>query len=83
MADFMYLIFIIWNYLWILGILCIFLRSDYKEVLIAIFSMPLQTNLFLIIVSGLIIYVFIPLTIPYSLKQIIHNADNKGDNEKK
>jgi len=81
MADFMYLIFIIWNYLWILGILCIFLRSDYKEVLIEIFSMPLQNNLFLIIVSGLIIYVFIPLTIPYSMKEIIYNKNN--DNDKK
>jgi hypothetical protein len=81
MADFMYLIFIIWNYLWILGILCIFLRSDYKEVLIEIFSMPLQNNLFLIIVSGLIIYVCIPLTIPYSMKEIIYNKNN--DNDKK
>lgn len=80
MADLFYTIFIIWNYLWILGMLCLLLRSDYKETIIEIFSMMIQTNIFLILLSGLIIYVFIPLTIPYSLKQIIFKED---DNDKK
>lgn len=82
MADLFYTIFIIWNYLWVLGMLCLLLRSDYKETIIEIFSMMIQTNIFLILLSGLIIYVFIPLTIPYSLKQIIY-TDKKDDNDKK
>ena len=45
-ADLFYTIFIIWNYLWILGILCLLLRSDYKETIIEIFSMIIQKKYF-------------------------------------
>lgn len=79
MADLFYTIFIIWNYLWILGMLCLLFRSDYKETIIEIFSMMIQTNIFLILLSALIIYVFIPLTIPYSFKQIIFRDKNDDD----
>ena len=79
MADLFYTIFIIWNYLWILGILCILLRADFKEVLIDIFSMMIQTNFFFILVSALLIYIFIPLTIPHSIKSIINNKNDKED----
>jgi hypothetical protein len=77
MADLFYTIFTIWNYLWILGILCLLFRSDYKETIIEIFSTMIQKNIFLILLSGLIIYIFIPLTIPYSFKSII----NKNEEE--
>ena len=74
-ADLFYTIFIIWNYLWILGILCLLLRSNYKETIIEIFSMIIQTNIFLILVSALLIYIFIPLTIPHSIKSIINKNE--------
>jgi hypothetical protein len=82
MADLFYTIFIIWNYLWILGVFCLLLRSDYKEIIIEIFSTIIQKNIFLILVSGLIIYVFIPLTIPYSFKSIINkNEEDKNEED--
>ena len=74
-ADLFYTIFIIWNYLWILGVFCLLLRSDYKETIIEIFSMIIQTNIFLILVSALLIYIFIPLTIPNSIKSIINKNE--------
>jgi hypothetical protein len=77
MADLFYTIFIIWNYLWILGILCILLRADFKQVLIDVFSMMLQTNIFFILVSALLIYIFIPLTIPHSIKSIINKNEEQ------
>ena len=82
MADLFYTIFIIWNYLWILGVFCLLLRSDYKETIIEIFSMIIQKNIFLILISGLMIYVFIPLTIPYSFKSIINkNEEDKNEED--
>ena len=82
MADLFYTIFIIWNYLWILGILCLLFRSDYKETIIEIFSTMIQKNIFLILLSGLIIYIFIPLTIPYSFKSIINkNEEDKNEED--
>jgi hypothetical protein len=79
MADLFYTIFIIWNWVWVLGVLCIFLRKDYKEVLIEMFSMLIQTNLFFILVSALLLYIFIPFTIPHSIATLIKDKKDNDD----
>ena len=69
--ELFYAIFVIWNLLWVFGLLCIFLRPDNKEVLVELFVMLVQKNIFLILISILLIYIFIPLTIPYSIKELL------------
>lgn len=78
MADLFYTIFVIWNWIWVFGLLCIFLRKDHKEVLIELFSMLIQDRLFFILVSILLLYVFIPFTIPHSIASLINE---KKDND--
>lgn len=78
MADLFYTIFVIWNWIWVFGLLCIFLRKDYKDVLIELFSMLIQDRLFFILVSILLLYVFIPFTIPHSIASLINE---KKDND--
>ncbi|MGI9215139.1 MAG: hypothetical protein ACR2HS_05825 [Gammaproteobacteria bacterium] len=78
MGDLFYTIFIIWNWLWVIGLLFIFLRKDYKDVLVELFSMLIQDSLFFIFVSVLLLYLFIPFTIPHSIGSLINE---KKDND--
>lgn len=81
MADLFYTLFIIWNLLWLFGLICIFLRADNKIILVELFSMLVQPNIFLILISILLIYTFIPLTIPYSIRTLLNEKKEDKEDE--
>ena len=81
MAELIYTAFVIWNLLFVFAVLCILLRRDYKYVIMEIFSMLIQPNIFLFLVSVIIIYVFVPLTTPYSISALINEKKEKEDDE--
>lgn len=63
--------FFIWNVLLLLSIALMFLRKDWKEMFEDIFYQLLSPNVLIFIVMIFVIYVFLPLTIPYSIKNIL------------
>jgi hypothetical protein len=48
-----------------------FLRKDWREMFDDIFYQLLSPNVLIFIVMIFVIYVFLPLTIPYSIKNIL------------
>jgi hypothetical protein len=81
MAELLYTAFVIWNLLFVFAVICIFLREDYKIVLSEVFGMLIQPNIFLFLVSVMILYVFIPLTTPYSISALIKEKKEKKDDQ--
>lgn len=67
--------FFIWNVLLLLSIALMFLRKDWKEMFEDIFYQLLSPNVLIFIVMIFVIYVFLPLTIPYSIKNILGIKD--------
>jgi hypothetical protein len=70
--------FTIWNICLILSVILIFFRTDHLKVLSEIKSYIFYRALPLLILSLLLLYVFLPLTIPSSLRDIIFK-DKKND----
>jgi len=68
-----YTIFTIWNYLFLVGFLLLFFRTDSKLILNDILGMFITPNILALFVSFVMIYFFIPITIPYSIKNITKN----------
>jgi hypothetical protein len=64
-------IFYIWNVLLLTSIALIFLRNDWREMFNDIFSQLFTPSILGFIVIAFVIYIFLPLTIPYSLKNIL------------
>ena len=67
--------FFIWNVLLLLSIALMFLRKDWREMVEDIFFQLLSPNVLIFIVMIFVIYVFLPLTIPYSIKNILGIKD--------
>jgi hypothetical protein len=63
--------FFIWNVLLFLSIALMFLRKDWREMFDDIFCQLLSPNFLIFIVMIFVIYIFLPLTIPYSIKNIL------------
>jgi hypothetical protein len=63
-------IFYIWNILLIISVLLMFLRSDWREMFNDLFIELYSPNIFVFLLTVVVVYVFLPLTIPYSLKKI-------------
>lgn len=70
--------FTIWNICLVLSVILIFFRTDHLKVLSEIKSYIFYRALPLLILSLLLLYVFLPLTIPSSLRDIIFK-DKKND----
>jgi Na+/H+ antiporter NhaD/arsenite permease-like protein len=64
-------IFYIWNVLLLVSIALIFLRNDWREMFNDIFSQLFTPNLLGFIAMVFVLYIFLPLTIPYSIKNIL------------
>lgn len=64
-------IFYIWNVLLLLSVALIFLRNDWREMFNDLFVELFTPNILLFFITALIVYVFLPLTIPYSIKNIL------------
>jgi hypothetical protein len=64
-------IFYIWNVLLLTSIALIFLRNDWREMFNDIFSQLFTPNILGFLAMIIVLYVFLPLTIPYSLKNIL------------
>lgn len=47
-----------------------FLRSDWREMFNDLFIELYSPNIFVFLLTVVVVYVFLPLTIPYSLKKI-------------
>jgi len=66
-------VFEIWNYCVLIGFGLLFFRKDANEVISEILSMIFTPNFLGAIFSLILIYCFMPLTVPYSIMNIIKN----------
>ena len=64
-------IFFIWNILLTLSILFIFLRDDWREMFNDLIIGLFKPNILSFFFMAIVLYVFLPLTIPYSIKNIL------------
>jgi uncharacterized membrane protein len=71
----MMLFFKIWSVVWLVGFLLLFLRKDANIVVKDLVSMFTQPNIFALATSVVLAYLFIPITIPYSIVNIFKNGE--------
>lgn len=60
-----------WSVAWVVSIMLMVFRADSTAMFSEVFSVLAQPNLFSILVSVVLIYIMLPLTIPYSIANII------------
>jgi hypothetical protein len=70
------IVFRFWTICWVISILLILLRSDNMFILSKIFGMLFIENIFSFILSIVLIYIITPLTIPFSIYNIIKSRKN-------
>ena len=62
-----------WGFAWLLSVLLLTFRKDFKPISVEIISMLIVNNAFTFIISVLLIYAILPFTIPYSIANILKN----------
>lgn len=76
-------LFIIWNYIWLLSLVLMCLRSDAKDMLVDIFDFFCVKDLIGTFFCLVAVYFFLPFTIIRSLENILKINNDEHRNDKK